>query len=302
MDRFDAMRVYARIVERRSFTGAADDLNLPRATVTDAIKALESRLGVRLLQRTTRHVAPTLEGEAFYGRCLRLIAEVEDAEGAFRNAGPRGPLRIDVHGTLARHLLFPRLPAFLSQFPDIELDVSEGDRYVDLVREGVDCAVRVGELRDSDLVARPLTVLADATAASPEYCGQHGMPADIDALQTEGHVMVGFKSGATGTLLPLEFQHAGRVRSVTLPTRVRVAGADSYFGAAFAGFGIIQAPRYRLDTYFAAGQLTPLLGAFPPLPSPVNIVYPRTRLPSPRLRAFIDWARDAFAENGERPT
>ncbi|MBB3274991.1 MULTISPECIES: LysR family transcriptional regulator [unclassified Pseudoxanthomonas] len=294
MDRFDALRVFVRIVERRSFTRAAEDLALPRATVTDAIKALESRLGVRLLQRTTRQVSLTLEGEIFYARCLRLIADMEDAEGAFRDTRPKGPLRIEVHGTLARHLLFPRLPAFLEAYPDIELDVSEGDRYVDLVREGVDCAVRVGELRDSDLVARRLTLLPEATAASPAYCKRHGTPTDVDTLETGGHVMVGFKSTAIGALLPLEFQQEGRVRHLTLPTRVRVSGAESYVGAAFAGFGIIQAPRYRLDGYFATGALVPLLERFPPLPSPVNIVYARTRLPSPRLRAFIDWASGVF--------
>ncbi|MEL1265111.1 LysR family transcriptional regulator [Pseudoxanthomonas putridarboris] len=294
MDRFDAMRVFVRIVERRSFTRAADDLNLPRATVTDAVKALESRLGVRLLQRTTRQVAPTLEGEAFYGRCLRLIADLEDAESAFTNVNPKGPLRIEMHGTLARHLLFPRLPEFLSMYPDIELDVSEGDRYIDIVREGVDCAVRVGELRDSDLIARRLAMLPEATAASPGYCELHGIPRVPDELES-GHLMVGFKSTAIGALLPLEFQQKGRVRNITLPTRVRVGGADSYLGAAMAGFGIIQAPRYRLDHYFSTGQLRLLLEGFPPLPSPVNVVYPRTRLPSPRLRAFIDWATEALA-------
>jgi DNA-binding transcriptional LysR family regulator len=144
MDRFTAMRAFVRIVERRSFTRASEDLGLPRATVTDAIKALEQRLGVRLLNRTTRLVAPTLEGEAFYGRCLRLIADMDDAESAFRDVPPRGLLRIEVHGTLGRHLLFPHLPEFLQHYPDIELDVSEGDRYVDLLREGVDAAIRVG--------------------------------------------------------------------------------------------------------------------------------------------------------------
>lgn len=294
MDRFDAMRVFVRIVERRSFTKAADDLNFPRATVTDAVKALEHRLGVRLLQRTTRQVAPTLEGEAFYGRCLRLIADLEDAESAFANVNPKGPLRIEMHGALARHLLFPRLPEFLSNYPGIELDVSEGDRYIDLVREGVDCAVRVGELRDSDLIARRLGMLPEATVVSPTYCERHGVPKDPDALQ-DGHWMVGFKSTSIGALLPLEFRQAGSVRHVTLPTRVQVGGADSYLGAALAGFGIIQAPRYRLETCISTGQLMPLLEDYPPLPSPVNIVYPRTRLPSPRLRAFIDWATSAFS-------
>ncbi|HUD40887.1 MAG TPA: LysR substrate-binding domain-containing protein [Dokdonella sp.] len=293
MDRYDAMRLFVRIVERRSFTRAAEDLGLPRATVTDAIKALEARLGVRLLQRTTRQVVPTLDGEVYYGRCLRLIVDIDDAENAFRTTQPRGTLRIAVHGTLARRLLFPRLPAFLERYPEIELDVAEGDRYVDLVREGIDCAIRVGELRASDLVARRLTVLAEATAAAPDYCARHGVPADVDAL-SDAHRMVGFHSSATGGLLPLEFQCAGRVRHLTLPTRVRVAGADAYIGAACAGLGIIQAPRYRLDGYFASGRLVPLLEAWPPLPSPVSIVHPHARLVSPRLRAFIDWAAEAF--------
>lgn len=200
-----------------------------------------------------------------------------------------------MHGTLARHLLFPRLPDFLNTYPEVELDVSEGDRYVDLVREGVDCAIRVGELRDSDLIARRLMVLTEATAASPDYCKRYGSPTSIDSLQADGHVMIGFKSSAVGALLPLEFQYEHQIRHITLPARVRVSGADSYVGAAFAGFGIIQAPRYRLDAYFAAGQLLSLLDAFPPTPSPVHIVYPRTRLPSPRLRAFIDWASDVFS-------
>ncbi|WP_233237253.1 LysR family transcriptional regulator [Bordetella sp. LUAb4] len=315
MDRFDAMRVFARIVERRSFTRAADDLNLPRATVTDAIKAMEARLGVQLLRRTTRQVTPTLEGEAYYGRCLRLIADMEDAEKAFAGAPPKGPLRIDVHGTMARYLLFPHLPAFLQRYPDIELDVSEGDRYVDLVREGVDCAVRVGKLRDSDLVAHRLTHLKEATAASPDYCKRHGVPRDIEALSGRhrngddrtndpiadqsadrgaGHFMVGFKSTATGALLPLEFRRDGQVHAVTLPSRVRVSGAESYVGAACAGFGIIQSPRYRLEALFEAGQLMPLLEDYPPPSNPVSIVYARTRLPSPRLRAFIEWADEIF--------
>ena len=138
MDRFDAMRVFTRIVECRSFTQAADDLGLPRSSATDAVKALEARLGVRLLQRTTRHVSPTLDGEAYYQRCLRVIAEVEDADNAFVGAKPRGLLHISVHGTLASHFVVPHLPEFLALYPDIELQISESDRYADLVREGVD--------------------------------------------------------------------------------------------------------------------------------------------------------------------
>src|SRR5260221_8630488 len=137
MDRFDGMRVFPRVVERRSLTLAAEDLGLPRSTVTDAVRQLEARLGVRLLQRTTRHVSPTLDGEAYHRRCLALIADLEDAEAAFGGAKPRGSLRVDVHGTLARHFLLPGLPAFLADYPEIDLFIGEGDRLVDLLREGI---------------------------------------------------------------------------------------------------------------------------------------------------------------------
>jgi DNA-binding transcriptional LysR family regulator len=136
MDRFDAMRVFTRVVERRSFTLAAEDLGLPRSTATDAVKQLEARLGVRLLECTTRQVRPTLDGEAHYRRCLSLIADLEDAEGAFGGARPRGLVRLEVQGTLARHFLLPNLPDFFAQYPDIELNMSEGDRWIDLISEG----------------------------------------------------------------------------------------------------------------------------------------------------------------------
>lgn len=292
MDRYDAMRVFTRIVERRSFTQAAEDLGLPRTTVTDAIKHLEARLGVRLLQRTTRQVRPTLDGEAFYQRCLQLIADLEDAENAFASAQPKGLLRVDVHGTLARNFVIPHLPDFLGRYPGIELALSEGDRYVDLVREGVDCVIRVGELHDSDMVARRLTRLPEATCASASYCRSHGMPATPADLQ--GHVMVGFRSSATGTILPLEFTVGKSIQHITLPTSMTASGAESYVAAALAGLGIIQAPRYRLEEHFASGRLLPLLEACPPQPSPVSILYPKSKQLSPRLRVFVDWIVPLF--------
>ncbi len=293
MDRFEAMRVFTRIVERRSFTQAADDLGLPRSSVTDAVKALEARLGVRLLQRTTRHVSPTLDGEAYYQRCLRLIADVEDAESAFASAKPRGLLHVNAHGTLASHFVVPHLPEFLAAYPDVELLLSEGDRYVDLLREGVDCVIRVGNLADSDLVARRLTTLDEVTCASPSYLERHGTPRHIGEL--DGHRMVGFRSSATGSVLPLEFVVAGKLREVTLPFPVAVSGAETYAAAARAGLGLIQAPRYRLEEDFRRGALVALLTESPPTPSPVSGLYPRAKHLSPRLRAFIDWLVPRFA-------
>ena len=167
MDRFEAMRLFVRIVERRSFTHAAADLNLPRSTATEAVQQLEARLGARLLQRTTRQVGPTLDGEAYYRRCLRLLDDLDDAESAFRQRTPRGLLRVDVQGALARRFVLPGLPDFLAAYPELTLQITEGDRLVDLVREGVDCVLRMGDLTDSAMVARRVALLPEVTCASP---------------------------------------------------------------------------------------------------------------------------------------
>src|SRR5215467_9971382 len=182
MDRLDAMRLFTRVVDRRSFTQAAHDLDIPRSTATQVVQQMEERLGVRLLQRTTRTVRPTLDGEAYYRRCLAILDDVEDAEGAFSGAVPRGLLRVEVQGTLARHFLMPGLPQFFERYPDIELAMSESDRWVDIVREGVDCVLRYGALPDSDLVARPVAKLERITCAAPSYLDRYGCPQTPDDL------------------------------------------------------------------------------------------------------------------------
>lgn len=287
------MRVFSRVVERRSFTAAADDTGFPRSTVTDAVKQLEARLGVRLLQRTTRHVSPTLDGEAYYQRCLAILADIEDAEGAFGGAMPKGMLRVDVHGTLARHFVLPSLPSFLEAYPDIEFYMSEGDRLVDLVREGIDCVLRVGTPQDSDMVARRVAMLDEVTLASPAYIERHGMPKHLGRL--EGHRMIGFRSTAGAGVLPLEFVLGGTVRNISLPATVTVNAAESFIAAARLGLGIIQVPRYHAEQDLAAGTLIHVLADFPPTKTPVSLLYPRNRQLSPRVRVFIDWLAKVFA-------
>jgi DNA-binding transcriptional LysR family regulator len=296
MDRFDAMRVFTRIVERRSFTLAAQDLALPRSTATEVVQQLEARLGVRLLQRTTRHVTPTLDGEAYHRRCLAIIADVEDAEAAFGDTKPRGLLRVDVHGTLARHFVLPGLPDFLARYPDLELHLGEGDRLVDLVREGIDCVLRVGDLQDSAMVARRIALLEEATCASPGYLARFGTPATPDDL--DGHRMIGFVSSATGSFFPLEFTVDGMLRRITLPATVSVAGADTNVAAARLDLGIIQVPRYHIEADLRAGRLVELLPDFPPDLAPVSLLYPHNRQLSPRVRVFIDWLTREFAKHG----
>ncbi|MEH2472600.1 DNA-binding transcriptional LysR family regulator [Nitrobacteraceae bacterium AZCC 2161] len=294
MDRFETMRVFTRVVERRSFTLAADDLGLPRSTVTDAVKQIEARLGVRLLERTTRHVAPTLDGEAFHKRCLSLIADLEDAEGAFGGAKPKGLLRIEVQGTLARHFLLPGLPEFFSEYPDIEINMSESDRWVDLVREGVDCVLRFGQLPDSDLIARRVTILERLNVAAPNYLERYGTPKNPDAL--DGHRMVGLRSLTTGRLRPMEFLIDEKLRSAPLPVIMSVTGPESYLATARLGLGLVQVPRFHAEADLADGTLVQVLDAFPPPPVPVSLLYPRNRQLSPRVRVFIDWLVRAFGE------
>ena len=294
MDRFDAMRVFARIVERRSFTKAADDLGLPRSSVTDAVKGLEVRLGVRLLQRTTRQVRPTLDGEAYYRRCVSLIADLEDAESAFVGAKPSGLIRADVHGTQARYFLLPGLPRFREQYPDIRLHIGEAHQPLDMIREGFDCILRAGNLADSPLIRRRLATLDRGTFASPDYLRRHGTPRTPDEL--DGHEMIGFLAPDSGEIAPLVFGAGGKVRQVTLPAMVTVTGPETNVAAACLGLGLIQVPRYRVVSELATGTLVEVLAEFPPSALPIHVLYSHTRQLSPRLRVFIDWMAEQFRE------
>ncbi|OCT24898.1 LysR family transcriptional regulator [Pseudomonas putida] len=287
MDRFQEMQVFVRIAERGSFSQAAEDLQIPRATVTNLIKRLEQRLGVRLLERTTRHVRMTHDGEAYYHRCVRLLLDLEETESAFRNAPPKGLLRVNLQGTLAKHFVMPALGGFLAQYPDITLHIGEDDRLVDLVREGVDCVLRAGLLQDSSLIGRQVASLEQVTVASPEYLAQHGMPATLDDLRQ--HFAVDYLSSATGRAVPLEFRVGREVVERLLPARVSVTGVDLYTGAALSGLGIVQVPRYRIVHELAAGSLRELLPDCPPPPMPVSVVYPQSRQLSARVRVFSQW-------------
>jgi DNA-binding transcriptional LysR family regulator len=293
MDRLDAMRLFTRVVDRRSFTQAAHDLDIPRSTATQAIRQLEERLGVRLLQRTTRTVRPTLDGEAYYRRCLAILDDVEDAEGAFLGAEPKGMLRIEVQGTIARHFVIPGLPDLLDCYPGIEVAMSESDRWVDVVREGVDCVLRYGALPDSDLVARRVATLERITCAAPAYLERHGIPETPDGLAH--HRAVGIRSITTGALTPFEFEHAGGLARLDVPAPFSVTGTESFRDGVLLGLGLAQMPLFHIARDLAKGRLIRLLEAYPVPSAPVSVLYPRNRQLSPRVRLFIDWIVGRFA-------
>lgn len=296
MDRFDALKLFIRIVERGSFTEAAQVLGIPRATATHAIKELEKRLGARLLERTTRQVKPTPDGQAFYERSKRVLSELEDAEASLSThiADPRGSLRLDLHGAHATMIILPRIGEFRDRYPHIDVVLSSGDRLVDLVGEGIDCVVRAGHPRDSTLVARKLADLPEIICASPDYLARHGVPRHPrDLAQHRG---IGFFSRGNPSQFPFTLMVDGQVTQFAANGWLSVSDAECYTVAALAGCGLIQVPRFRLEEHLKTGRLVQVLAQWPCPDLPVCALYPFHRQLSPRVRVFIDWVSSLYAE------
>ena len=305
MDRIESFRVFIRLVECRSFTKTAEALRMPRSTVSTVIRELEERVGTQLLHRTTRRVSPTADGSAFYERCLRLLEDFEETESLFRRhlAQPRGRLRVTMPARIARRVVAPALPDFFALYPGIEIDLGATDRTPDLVEEGIDCAVRVGALQDSSLVARKLGDLALCNCASPGYLETYGRPETVEDLQQ--HVAVNYVSPASGLAEDWEYTHDGREYWLPMNSQVTVDNAESYIACALAGLGLIQVPSYDVQDDIASGRLVEVMPAFRPGSMPLSIVYPYRRQGSRRLQAFVHWMEDLFKDKlnkaGPRP-
>lgn len=297
MDRIAAMRLFTRIVELGSFSRAAEQLGVARASATQIIKQLEARVGVRLLLRTTRQVTPTLDGSAYYQRCLAILGDLDELDAEFSQVGrhPQGSIRLDMSGSLCRLVLLPALPAFCARYPLIKLEIGVGDRRIDLVREGADCVLRIGDLHDIPLVARELTRLDQVTCASADYLARHGVPRSPGEL--DPHLTVDYVSATTGKQVPLEFDVGGRLERHTLPAIVTVNNGDAYVAACKAGFGIIQLPRYHVSAELERGEFEEILAEYRPPCLPLHVLYPPNRQLSARLRVLIDWLGELFASN-----
>jgi DNA-binding transcriptional LysR family regulator len=300
MDHFNAIRLFIRVVERRSFTLAAEDLGIPRSTGTDAIKQLEQHVGVRLLERTTRRVSPTVEGQTYYERCVALLRELDETEMSLRDATPRGLVRVGSPGLFARHFLAPALPALVKDNPRLQVHLAQTGQVIDLVRDGIDCVLHMGTPRDSTLIGRQVATLDVITCASPAYLARYGTPSTPRELE-ERHQMVGYLSSATACFFPLSFEWAGTdVQTLFLPARVSVTDDDTHIAMAKLGFGLIQVPRYQVTAELESKQLVAVLAAFPPPSLPVFVLYPQNKQLSPRVRVVVDWIVRTLAE-ADRP-
>lgn len=291
MDRIDLFRIFTRVVDAASFTRAADALGLPRSSVSAAVAELEGRIGARLLHRTTRKVSPTQDGLVFYERCLRVIADVEDAESLFRQgARPSGKLRIDVPGRIGRLIIAPALPAFLDDYPEIDVTLGVTDRAVDLVGESVDCVLRVGTLNESGLIARSLGQLPLINVASPLYLARHGVPRSPDRLGD--HWAVNYASPSTGRVEPWERMDGDVLRTLPMRGRVTVNSAEAYIACCLAGLGLIQIPAYDVRPHLASGALVEVMPDQRAEPLPMALLYPHRRHPAHRVQLFSDWLAD----------
>lgn len=292
MDRIDQLNIFMRVADTGSFTEAAQQMDVPRASVSTAVQQLETRFGVRLLHRTTRRVALTPDGQNLLDRARELVADMEEIEQQFHpvRGAVSGRLHVEMPSRIARLLVAPMLPTFFAEYPAIELELGSSDRVIDLVQEAVDCALRVGPLSSSSLVARPLGLLQMVNCASPAYLARHGTPQIPSDLGS--HWAVNYASPASGRVAPWEWlsaAHQGQPQQLAMSSLVTVNNAETYVACALAGLGLVQVPRYDVQAHLQAGELVAVMPDAVAAPMPVHLLYTHRRHLSVRMQCFARW-------------
>lgn len=296
-DRLQAMRVFCRIVEMGSFSAAADSLGVPKTTVSGHVQSLEAQLGIKLLHRTTRKVSSTTDGAAYYDRALAILADLDELEASViqsRNI-VRGRVKLEMPSPVCTQLIIPALPDFIAQYPDIELDIGCNERVVDLVQEGVDCALRGGEVLDKDLICRPIGHMRFCLVASPNYllsASPIGQPADLTA-----HRYLGFKFPTSGKKYILTLIRKKESYKIEQPGVIYLNNGSAILAGSLAGLGIGFSPRAEAAPYLLSGDLIEVLPDWELESLPISLVYPYTRHLSTRVRVFADWAAKLMAND-----
>lgn len=297
-NQMQAMRVFVRVVEAGTFTKAADSLRIPKPTVTKLIQALENHLRIKLLNRTTRRVSVTPDGSAYYERVVRLLGDLDDIESSVTHAKekPRGRLRIDAGAAVTNYIILPALPDFLAKYPDIAVECGVSDRPADLVGDNVDCVIRGGPLLEPSLVARHVGDMRWVTCATPAYLAKHGRPTHPTDLEA-GHVLAGYFFPRSGRMRPLIFERDGKRIEIPPNPRVAVNDSSAHFASLRAGLGLGQIISFIVKSGGAQDELVPVLQDWQPAPMPVHVLYPANRHLSIKVRVFIEWVADLFAQN-----
>jgi DNA-binding transcriptional LysR family regulator len=288
------MAIFARVVEMESFSGAARELGLSKSAVSKQVGRLEDRLGVRLLNRTTRRLSLTEAGAAFYDGCRRVVAEAEAAETAVTHlaVAPRGTLKVSAPMSFGFRHIAPAVPAFMARYPELSVEMELNDRLVDLVDEGFDAGIRIGVLADSSLVARRLAGNRRVLCAAPAYLAARGAPQALEDLRAHDCLLYAYQ--ATGDAW--RFRGPGGLREVRVRGRLRTNNGDALLAAACAGQGIALLPSFICGEDLRAGRLVQLLPELgEPAESAVHAVYPAGRNLSPKVRVFVDFLAARFA-------
>ena len=289
------MTAFVRAVELGGFSTAARELGLTPSAISKLVTRLEDRLGVRLLNRTTRRLALTPEGEAYFHRCQRILADIRDAEdevARFR-AEPRGLLRINVGTAFGMHQLTPALPEFLARHPELQVELAVTDRVVDLIEEGADLGIRLGTLPDSSLVARKICELERVVCASPAYLRKHGTPRKPEDLARHNCLNITYSA----SLRRWPFASPEGVRHVEVAGSVSANTAETLLQLALLGVGIIRLSDAIVGAAITQGRLVPLLqDVHHSEPLPLHAVYPQGRHRSPRVAAMIDFLLERFGD------
>jgi DNA-binding transcriptional LysR family regulator len=284
----EPLRMFVKVAELASFTRAAEHLGLSKARVSMAVQALETDVGSRLLQRSTRAVRLTPDGEEFLARARQLVNDADELASLFQAPSSlRGRVRADMPQSLARSLFIPRLPELLAAHPHIEVQLSTTDRRVDVIREGFDCVLRVGKLDESGLVARRLGEMPMMNCASPAYLKKYGTPRTLDDL--DDHLVVHY-SVRFGTDTPsFEYRDGTSYRERSMRSVITVNSTDSYRAACLAGLGVIQSPRMGVLPSVVAGELVEILPQHTCQPLPVSLVHAHGRNVPRHVRVVMSW-------------
>jgi DNA-binding transcriptional LysR family regulator len=284
----ETLRMFLKVAELGGFTRAAEHLGRSKARVSMAVRALETDVGSRLLQRSTRAVRLTPDGEEFLARARQLVSDADELASLFQAPSSlRGRVRVDMPQSLARSTFIPRLPEFLAAHPHLEVQLSTTDRRVDVIREGFDCVLRVGKLEESGLVARRLGEMPMMNCASPAYLKRYGTPRTLDGL--DDHLLVHY-SIRFGTDTPgFEYRDGNVYRERPMRSLITVNSTDSYRAACLAGLGIIQSPRMGLLPSVTAGELVEILPQHTCQPLPVSLVHAHGRNVPRHVRVVMSW-------------
>lgn len=297
MDKLAAMQTFIRVVDAGTFTRAADILNVPKSTVTRLVQMLEKEVGVKLLHRTTRQLTVTQEGALYYEGAVRLLDQIGQLDASVVSAtrAPKGKIRIDVSGAIAYKLILPALPTFFTQYPAVQIDLSVGNRAIDLISESVDCVVRLGPLLNDFLIARPLGTLQMVTCASSDYLARHGMPSHPSDLE-KNHTLIQIASPRSGRSFIDELQRDREKVTLAGSHQISVNDSTAALISALAGLGVVTTYDFLISEHLATGLLQRLFPDWEGELVPAHIAYPANRHLAHKVRVFIDWVMALFAD------